>query len=276
VTILARRLEALPLLVALTGLTGCFDIAETIQLNADLSGTATVSMGVNMEGMILVGAQLKKQMQGGEGDLTEEEIAAARKEFLEENKGESKFDQAEFDAKKKALEESLPEGVTLKSINFNDSDPLLIKVEMTFAFDHVSKLAQIELPEDEAQQGPGPSNPIQKPFEGLVVEEEGDTLVIRIEKPLNPASKPDEGEAEGEAEGPPAGAMPPGLEGAIEKVMEGGLRVAYRIESPFEVVESNATDVKEGALEWNYDMKALKKLEEEGAEDPSPRATYKR
>ena len=36
-----------------------------------------------------------------------------------------------------------------------------------------------------------------------------------------------------------------------------GLRVAFRIDAPFEVVEHNATAVEGGTLIWEYDSEAL-------------------
>ena len=39
-----------------------------------------------------------------------------------------------------------------------------------------------------------------------------------------------------------------------------GLRLAFRIDSPFEVVEHNATRKEGQALLWKYDLKTLSKM----------------
>lgn len=268
---IARAFAWLPLVLVVC-LTGCFDIGNTIELNEDLSGKASVQMTVDMSAMIGIMAQLKKQMSGGEGPVTPEELDAARKEFVE--KKEAEGGETMDDAKRKEIEDSLPEGVTLDSVDVDDSDPLKVKVNITFAFDHVSKLAQIEMPGDEEEGGPGPSNPIQRPFEGLVVEEGEGTVTIQLQ-PLNPAAKPEPQEGEEAEPGPEA--MMPGMDKMIEDAMKNSLKIRYTIKAPFEVAESNATNKDEpGTLAWIYDFATLKKLEEEGAEAAPPSVTYKR
>lgn len=267
-------------LVLVVGLTGCFDIGNTIQLNEDLSGKASVAMTVDMSAMVEIVAGIKKQMSGQEGPVTPAELEAARQEFVEEQQqrkaeGEESFD----DEKRKRLVESLPEGVTLESVNVDESDPLKVVVNMTFAFDHVSKLAQIEMPSDEgAAQGPGPDNPIQKPFEGLVVEETEDSVTIRFE-PLNPAKKEEPQPKEGGARGG-GGMQMPGMEAMVENAMKDGLKLHYRIEAPFAVSSTNATKQEAGAVSWNYDFATLQKLEEDakqaGTKPEAPTVTYTR
>lgn len=271
---ITRPFAWLPLVLVVC-LTGCFDIGNTIELNEDLSGKASVQMTVDMNAMVEIMAGLKKQMSGGEGPVTPEELEAARKEFVE--KKESEGGETMDDAKRKEIEESLPEGVTLDAIDVDDSDPLKIKVNITFAFDHVSKLAQIEMPgDDDEGAAPGPGNPIKRPFEGLVVEEGEGTLTIRFQ-PLNPAAKPEAEEGEDGEEANPGAAMMPGMDKMIEDAMKNSLKIRYTIKAPFEVTDSNATNKDEPHTQsWVYDFATLKKLEEAGAEAQAPHVTYKR
>ena len=52
----------------------------------------------------------------------------------------------------------------------------------------------------------------------------------------------------------------------VEEAMS-GVRVSFRIQAPHEVVEHNATKVDGDTLLWDYDMKALQKMGEEGADE---------
>ena len=48
-------------------LAGCFDIEQRIELNEDMSGTATITMAIDMEPMAYVGAMMERAMSGQEG-----------------------------------------------------------------------------------------------------------------------------------------------------------------------------------------------------------------
>jgi hypothetical protein len=74
-----------------------------------------------------------------------------------------------------------------------------------------------------------------RPFGTLRVEDDGETLLVTA-KPINPMAEQLMG-------GPP----PPGMEAASAGAMA-GLRFAFRIDAPFEVVEHNATAVEGGTL----------------------------
>lgn len=228
---------------------GCFDIEQGIHLEDDLSGRATVEMTVDMEPMAFIAAKMKKSMAGDDSDPTAEELAAARQEMIEE--GDADGPTAEEMAEEKAkIESRLPDGVELLDLSMK-KDGLKMHVAMTFSFDHVSKLSQIRLEEEKQEGAGGDQNPVSKPFEGLEYVDEGETYVLRSQ-PTNPT------------EGGPAEEAPPGMEEAVEKAMS-GMKVVFRIESPHEVVEHNATRVDDRTLVWEFDMEKLKAMGEDGA-----------
>src|ERR1051326_9555168 len=61
--------------------TGCFDIEESIDLKKDMSGTANLKLGVDMEPMITIMAMVQRGMEGKKGPPTKEEIEAAKADF---------------------------------------------------------------------------------------------------------------------------------------------------------------------------------------------------
>ena len=53
---------------------GCFEVENSIKLEKDLSGTADFHLGIDMEPMIIIMAQVAKEMDGKKGALTDAEI----------------------------------------------------------------------------------------------------------------------------------------------------------------------------------------------------------
>ncbi|MCA8920586.1 MAG: hypothetical protein KDD82_02185 [Planctomycetes bacterium] len=261
-----RILTLLALCAAVLCTTGCFDIEQLIKLNADASGEAHVTMKVDMESMVKVMAGLKKSMTGEEGEPTKEELDAVRAEMLAER--EQKDMKGEMEADKQRMIESLPKGVELSALELKE-DGLNLEVHMAFKFDHVSKLPLIETPDEPAEEddmgmgGPPEPNPVKKPFEGLVVKDNGDTLEITI-KPSNPAEEamPEEGE----------GPQMPGMDEMVKQAFS-GLKFTWKIESAMEVVEHNAPTAEGGNLTWSYDLKGLEGLK--GDESKSPHVVLK-
>jgi hypothetical protein len=250
-----RKLMAAGLLLgASMVLTGCFDVEQSLVLQKDMSGKAGFTMTVDMEPMVYFMAQMQHSMSGKEGEATKEEIAAARKDFLTKKKTEDKPDLA---GDKVKLEKDLPPGIKLLDASMKD-DGLKMTVHLLFAFDNVAKLEQIHLPQkdgakgkgDEAAPGPGggPSNPFDEPFAGLTIKDEGKTLLL-TSKTVNPAAEQKEKMAE----------MKPEEQKQVEQIFK-GLRIAWKIEAPFDVVESNATRRDGHTLYWEYDYKTLSKM----------------
>lgn len=261
-----RILTLLALCAAVLSTTGCFDIEQLIKLNADASGEAHVTMKVDMESMVKVMAGLKKTMSGEEGEPTAEELDAVRQEMLAER--EQKDIQSEVEADKKRLQENLPKGVELAALDVKENG-LNLEVHMAFKFDHVSKLPQIEIPDEPSEEddmgmgGPPEPNPVKKPFDGLVVTDHGDTLELTF-KPSNPADEamPEDGE----------GPQMPGMEDMIKEAFS-GLKISWKIESAMPVVEHNAPKADGGNLTWSYDLKGMEELKK--ADAKGPRAVLK-
>ena len=273
------RLGGLALSAALLFTSGCYDIEQLIKLNPDLSGEASMRIAVDMEGMIKVMAAMERKFSGKEGEPSAEDLEKARQEFLKKNEEDKDKDKAEFEQKKKQLEEKLPQGVTLKGLDMKN-EGLKLEVTMTFAFDHISKLKEIEFPADEAEGemgGPSEEPPLERPFEDLVVEETADTIRIQA-KPANPAKDKEEPGMEGEGEGM-EGEQGEGPDDGMKDLVKsalGTLKVAFKIESPLAVEKHNATEQKDNTLVWSYDLARLEKLEKEGGKPEAVDVTFKK
>ena len=229
-------------------LTGCFEIEQTIDLQKNMSGTADLKIGIDFEPMIVIMAQMKKEMAGDKSVVTKEELAAARAEFIKSKKSQETT-KTDPEAEKKAMEKELPEGVRILSADVKDND-LSIVTTVRFAFDKINQLVGVKMPQKE---GGDPTNKsiVDQPFESLQFVDEGKTFTIRS-KPQNPAK-----EVEKEA----SQSAPPDPE--TEKLMKDAfknLRVAFKISSPFEVVKHNATRREGKTLIWEYNLESLEKL----------------
>jgi hypothetical protein len=241
-----KRVVTLGLALGLPALTGCFDVEQAMTLQKDLSGKAAFSMTVNMEPMMLFMLQMQREMEGKKGAPTAAELEKAKKDFLA-SRTETKEDpkKEEEDVKK-----SLPPGVKLLESSMKE-DGLKVAVRFVFGFDHISKLAQIHLPKKDADsEQPGAKNPFDEPFSGLQVKDEGSTLLLTTEA-INPAAEQKQQTAD------------MGLSPEMQKQMEDAfkdLRVAFKIDAPFEVVESNATRKEGKTLIWEYNLKTMEKM----------------
>lgn len=254
-------------LVSCVLLTGCFDVEQSLVLQKDLSGKAGFSMKVDMESMVLTMLQMQRSMMGQEGAPTAAEIERAKKEFLASKQTTSK---AEIEKRKADLEKSLPQGVRLLDSSVKD-EGLKMAANFVFGFDHASKLKQIrfpkEKPEGEAQAGPGGENPFEEPFVDLQVVEQGDTILV-TSKRANPMQEQKE---QMESSGMD---LDPEMEKQIEQAFK-GLRIAWKIEAPFEVIESNATRKEGNTLYWEYTFDSMKKMTPEQAKEEI-RVRYKK
>lgn len=251
-------------------LLGCFDIEQGIKLNKDMSGEAKVKIGIDFEPMAVIMTAMKHSMEGKEGAPSKEEIEAAKKEMMEkmaEDPETSEFDIE--DARK-----DLPEGITLIDADVKQ-DGLKVNTWMHFGFDKLERLKEISLSDKpaEGEEGAGgPPNPMESPidtpFGDLQIEDDGKYLTIRS-KPGDPTKSVKEEAPTGGEEGDPE----------MEKMMEDafkGLRVAWNIEAPFEIVEHNATRKDGDTLYWEYTYDSIKKMEEEGKEPEDIFVKYKK
>jgi hypothetical protein len=227
-------------------MSACFDVEQAMKLKKDLSGEVGFSMTVDMEPMVLFMLKMQREMSDKKGEPTQAEIDQAKKEFLASGKMKS----TTTEAKKETMEKGLPPGVKLLDASVKE-DGLKINARFSFAFDHISKLSQINLSDKAkaAEAGPGPKNPFDSPFP-IKIKDEGSTLLLTMEA-TNPA-------AEQKEESAKMNLSPADLK-AIEDAFK-TLRFAVKIDAPFDVVEHNATKKQGQTLMWEYDLKTMNKM----------------
>jgi hypothetical protein len=231
--------------VALT-LAGCFDVQESVSLRRDLSGKAGFSMTVDMEPMLQMMAEMQHGMSGHPGPVTPEEMAKVRRDFLAQQKTGAK-EEAETAARKAQLSGQLPPGVKLLSASMENQD-LKVVVRMEFGFDDIRKLARIDLPENAKAGAAGPGkNPYSQPFSGLKVTDEGSTLLVTMSG-ADPASRV--ANLSGQSG---QGAVDPATQQQIAAAFKNA-RFAFALESPFEVVTTNATRRDGHTLYWEIKL----------------------
>jgi hypothetical protein len=237
-------------------LAGCFDVEQTLVLQKDLSGKAGFTMKVDMEPMVLMMVMMQRSMAGQEGEPTAAEIEKAKKEFLASKKTEGAPDPAQ---QKEELAKGLPAGVRLLDSRFED-EGLKLLASFALGFDDVDKLRQVSLSPPKAEGGegaeaggpPAEKNPFDTPFGDLTVEEQGEFLLV-----TTPARNPLEEQKQemGGEEG-----VSPEMEKQLEQAFK-GLRVAWKIEAPFPVVEHNAHRQEGKTLIWEYTLDSMKTMD---------------
>ncbi|UCF18265.1 MAG: hypothetical protein JSU87_09890 [Gemmatimonadota bacterium] len=233
----ARWRLALILVLALP-LGGCMQFEYGIVLERDLSGTANIDMTLDFDRIAYTMATLEKSFSGIEGAPTEEEIAAARQEMMDEM-GEEEFDEAEL---RREIEGDLPEGMELLDVQQSWED-LKMNVKVDLGFENVTQLNQMAISRDEDEELPVSE---QRPFGDLEIIDEGGTLLIRNE-PVNPLDETEE-----------ASEMMPGLEAMFDSAFA-DLRIVFKITAPFDIVEHNATRRDGKTLYWEYGLESLEK-----------------
>jgi hypothetical protein len=247
--ILKRR--AVPALVAAAAsglallLCGCFDVEESVSLQRDLSGKAAFSMTINMEPMVQFVATMQHSMSGQTGDPTPAELDEVRKGMATKKDGSKQPSPAELKAE---IEKKLPPGVKVLSAGVDDQATKIV-FRFELGFDDVRKLSEVQLPSNPSSSSnaaaggqPAP-NPYEQPFSGLKVVDEGHTLLVTMTA-ANPETKIKE--AAGGQAGPGGGADVNNMITAAFK----DARFAFRLDSPFEVVETNATRRDGKVLYW--------------------------
>jgi hypothetical protein len=241
---------------------GCFQIDNAINLKQDLSGTADFHLGIDLEPMVVVMAQMGKSMSGKTGPLTPEELAAAKADF---KKSEKKSDEGPKPTVAD-MQKSMPEGIKLLDFQAIEKE-FGVDTNFKFAFDKLSHLTNVKLP-GAKNDDPTKKTIVDTPFDGLETVEKGDTITIRT-RPINPTEKVKE-----EASGGPK------LDADTEKMVKDALsklRVTYRITAPFKIVSHNATRQEGQTLVWEYDMAKLEEMgKAKNLDDAGVRVTYKR
>ena len=258
-----NRLSAVLMLAGSLLLAGCFDVEQSLVLDKNLSGKAGFSMKVNFEPMVLMMLRMQREMQDQKGEPTAAEIEKAKQDFLAQKKSEDKPDMTK---EKAEMQKNLPPGIKLLDASMKD-EGLQMAVNIGLGFDHVSKLKQVNLSkpkEGEEQAGPGPQNPFDQPFGDLDIQEQGNTILI-TSKPTNPMEKQEE---------QMGGELTPDMEKQMEEAFK-GLRIAWKIQAPFEVIEHNATRKEGNTLIWEYTLDTFKKMKP-GETPPPIRVKYKK
>ncbi len=222
---------------------GCMQFEYGITLEEDLSGTADVDIKVDLDRVAYMSAYIQNAFGGEGGEPSAEQIEEARQDILTEMDEDEDFNEESLRAE---IEPDLPEGVELVYVRVN-RDELLTTMNMRFAFDHVNKLKEIRLDDDD--EGDDEGAPIDsEPFRELEIIEEGDEIIIRSE-PINPMEEMDE--------------MPWVSDEMMDKLLQ-GFAITFTVTSPFKVEEHNATRKKGKTLVWEFNLETLESGEATG------------
>lgn len=254
------------ILVALLSLflvTGCFEIDHSITLEKDLSGTADFHLGVDLEPMVVVMAQMAREMEGKSGPVTRAELEKAKADFKKQNA--AKESSSGKEPSREEIQSSLPEGVKLLDFAVQERD-FGVATDFKFGFDKLARLVDVKLP-SKGGNDPTQKNVIDSPFEGLELIEKGDTITITT-KPQNPQKAVEKEAAEA-----------PKMDAATEKLIKDAfakMRVTYRITAPFKVVSHNATRKEGNTLVWEYNLERFEAMSKAEQEDAGVKVVYKR
>jgi hypothetical protein len=231
---------------------GCIQIDETLHLNRDLSGTSSINLSMDFGAVAPFVAGIKRSLSGETGPPTPAEIEAARKEMLEQGAKDEAASKAEDAAAlKQQFAAGLPPGVKLLSGGTVEKSALKVGTRIELGFDDVRKLAQLKMPSDKptgsaggAGSGPGADvpNPYESPFSGLKVVDEGKTVLITLAG-ADPATR-----LKSQKE---IGQLSPDALQMMSGVL-GDAHFAFTLDTPLEVVETNATRRDGHTLYWLY------------------------
>jgi hypothetical protein len=255
--------KTLVALLSLFLVAGCFEIDQAITLEKDLSGTADFHLGVDLEPMVVVMAQMAREMEGKTGPITKAELEKAKADFKKQNA--AKKESSGKEPSREEIQSSLPEGVKLLDFAVKERD-FGVATDFKFGFDKLARLVDVKLP-SKGGNDPTQKNVIDTPFEGLELIEKGDTITITT-KPQNPQKAVEKEAAEA-----------PKMDAATEKLIKDAfakMRVTYRITAPFKVVSHNATRKEGDTLVWEYNLERFEAMSKAEQEDVGVRVVYKR
>ena len=219
---------------------GCMQFEYGIELEDDLSGTANLDVEIDLERVAYMAAYVQNAFEGEGGEPSEEQIEAARQEILADMDDEDLSE----DSLRAEIEPDLPEGVELVYARVNRQD-LLTTMNMKFQFDHVDKLKEMKLDDDDDGDDGGMDS---EPFENLEITDDGNEIIIRSE-PINPMEEMDD--------------MSWLSDEMVEKMLE-GFGVTFWVATPFDVQEHNATRTEGNKLIWVFNLETLKAEEPVG------------
>lgn len=221
---------------------GCVQVEYGVVLENDLSGTADLEVTVDLDRIAYSFAMVQAAFEGTGAPPTDEQVKEARDRILSEIDADEEFDADEMRAE---IEPDLPDGMKLLYVN-EDRDELNRSVRFGFAFDHVDRLREYEMRDHDDDNVLGVDR--SRPFEGLEVIERGDEIIVRND-PIDPIEDMSD--------------SPMVSERMIDNMMK-DLSVTFRLDTPFEVVEHNATRRDGQTLIWVFDFERLKQDEPAG------------
>lgn len=230
--------------------TGCLEIEQRITLKRNMSGTAKMDFKADMEPAVYMMAYMQKAMMGGGQDpnLTDADLKAARQMFLEQQK------QSDKKPSRENIEQELPTGVKLLKFKGKENGTK-IAVNALFGFDHIKRLSDVQISGDAMAAAGGGGG--KSPMSSILFEEDATSFTIRTayENPMDASSAP------GMEQGPE------NMPGKIGKVMKAAVdKLGFKmvIDSPFKVLEHNATSKRGNTLTWKFDYASFKKLSQSG------------
>jgi len=221
---------------------GCVQVEYGIVLEDDLSGTADLDVTVDLDRVAYSFAMMQAAFEGTGEPPTDEEVKEARDRILPEIDADEDFDADEM---RSEIEPDLPDGMKLLYVD-EVRDELRRTVRIGFAFDHVDRLREYEMRDHDEDYVLGVDR--SRPFEGLEVIERGNEIIVRND-PIDPIEDMSD--------------SPMVSERMIDNMMK-DLSVTFRLETPFEVVEHNATRRDGRTLIWVFDFERLKQDEPAG------------
>src|SRR5579863_1473784 len=237
--------KGLPAVLALTAaagcLAGCVEIEESLTLRHDLSGTAVFTLTVDNDPWMKQAALVKHLSDGKPGDPTPAEIDATRETLagIRADAGDSAKNEAMF---KQHFKDTIPPGVRLLTMTIEQQGTKTV-TRAEFAFDDVRMLPMIGMSQEVTDNWPTPGIR-EQPFCGLEVIDEGKTVLVThaeadpLERILQDPRQP----------GIDSNSSP-----EVRKQTEAALssaRLVFRIESPMEVVDTNAELRRGRSLSW--------------------------
>jgi hypothetical protein len=243
------RLTTIALAVAATG---CVDVEEAITLQPNMSGEARFTVKADLEPIIESLANTAHHLSGG-GNATPAEIDTVRREMLAESKNEMHAPSVE------ELARTMPPGIDVLE-SHAESQGTKMSGTVRFHFANLAALGQIVLP----KSGNG-TGALDRPFDRLQVRDEGTSWVLTL-PPTDPLGT-------GAASPGPTGKSSPPLPTSTSGPQSVAamnlapladtfkdLKFSFRLETPLEVLETNATRRDGNALIWEFNFAQLAEI----------------
>ncbi|MBX2803522.1 MAG: formylglycine-generating enzyme family protein [Myxococcales bacterium] len=244
---LVGRLLAVACLLLVT--TGCFEIEQLIRIDADRSGVTRITVTMDMEealGPLFAFA-------GEDFDLE-----AQMKKVMAEQGGD-------MDAKFAELEANLPPGVTLgEVVQRAEGSAMVVAVDMAFAdLEALSALLKGDAMNSLSGGANLPSGQVSSAGGLEIIEREGE-LVLQFDS-FDPDDKAAADAATEEVD--------PQVEAMVQSML-GDMGFSLVLQTPWELVESNATEETDEGLVWRFNLMEMSDRMEQGESVPGPRVVF--